>query len=108
MSMKRLFRFGYETPGQAERNAAHGWDDENSAGIWITSGSEDEAMQWGRTVAEQFVLWLFAQSANVYSWANGGLAHWIEDDPVILATASNLPVVAVGEMPDFVALQNGD
>ena len=104
MLTNRLFLFGYETPTQAKRNAEHGWDDEDSAGVWITSPSEDEAMQWGRTVAEQFVSLLFAQTGDAYSWASDGFAHWIEDDPEVLAAACHLPVVAVGEMPDFGAM----
>ncbi|WP_296612087.1 hypothetical protein [Sphingomonas sp.] len=106
MLTKRLFRFGYETPGQAERNAKHGWDDEDSAGVWIASVSEKEAMQWGRAIAEQFVSSLFAQGGNAYLWTGDGFAHWIEDDPAILAAAGDLPVVTVGEMPDFDAMRS--
>lgn len=52
MLTKRLFRFGYETTDQAEPNVTHGWDDEESTGVWIASLSADEVIQWGLTVAE--------------------------------------------------------
>lgn len=105
MLTKRLFRFGYETPGQAERNATHGWDDEDSTGVWIASVSADEAMRWGRTIAEQFVSSLFAESGNAYLWTSDRFAHWIEDDPAVLASAADFPVVAIGELPDFAAMR---
>jgi hypothetical protein len=107
MLIKRLFRFGYQTPGQAERNAEHGRDDEDSTGVWIASASEDEAIQWGRTIAAEFVSSLFVQNGNAYFWTIDGFAHWIEDDPAVLATACDLPVVAVGEMPDFAGMRSG-
>lgn len=107
MLTKRLFRFAYQTPGQAERNAEHGWDDEDSTGVWIASASEDEATRWGRTIAEQFVSSLFAQSGNGYPWTSDGFAHWIEDDSAVLATACDLPLVTVGEMPDFARMRSG-
>lgn len=107
MLTKRLFQFGYETPAQADRNATHGWDDEDSTAVWIVSVSADEAMQWGRTIAEQFVSALFAESGNAYSWTIHGFAHGIEDDPSVLASAADLPVVTVGELPDFVAMRGG-
>lgn len=107
MLTKCLFRFGYHTQGQAERNAKHGWDDEDSTGVWIASVSEYEAIQWGRTIAEQFVSSLFAQTGNAYLWTGDGFAHWIEDDPAVLAAACHLPVVAVGETPDFARMRSG-
>ncbi|WP_066649042.1 MULTISPECIES: hypothetical protein [Sphingomonas] len=103
MLIKRLFMFGYESPAEADQNARHGWDDESSAGVWIVSQSDDDALNWGRVVAERFVCWLFADKDD-YSWADAGFAHWIESDPTALAAASELPVVTVGEMPDFEAL----
>lgn len=107
MLTKRLFRFGYETPDHAELNTTHGWDDEESTGVWIASLSGDEAMQWGLIVAEEFVSSLFAESGKASLWTSDGFAHWIEDDPAVLASATDLPVVSVGELPDFAAMRGG-
>jgi hypothetical protein len=106
MLTKRLFLFGYETPSEVARNARHEWDDESSAGVWIVSASEEEAITWGRTVAEGFVSSLFGHDGSGYSWIEANFACWIETDPNRLAVADNLPVVTIGEMPDFVALAN--
>ncbi|MGK6318013.1 hypothetical protein [Sphingomonas sp. DT-204] len=101
----RLFCFGYETPTQFENNARQGWSDEDSAAVWIKAASDEAVLTWGRSVAESFVSFLFERAdKDAYSWVDGNFAHWIETDPNILAHASELPVVTVGEMPDFTVL----
>lgn len=73
--------------------------------MWIVSTSDQEAMDWGRTIAEKFVSSLFARAnCDNYSWTDANFAHWIETDPSVLASAGSLPVVANGEMPNFAAL----
>lgn len=84
----------------------HDWDDEDSTGIWIASVSADEAMQWGQIIAREFVASLFEDSDNSYLWTSDCFSHWIEDDPAFLASALDLPVVAVGELPDFAAMRS--
>jgi hypothetical protein len=105
MSTKRLFVFGYESPAEFQSNLENGTDFESSAGVWITSASEQDAAEWGRTVAERFVVWLFEREGHSpYSWISGQFVHWIESDPNVLAAAADLPIVPVGEIPDFALL----
>lgn len=106
--MRYLFRFGFESPDEFAANRAGGWDDESSEAIWIEATSAEDALSWGRSVAERFVQKLF-EIANVqgYSWSAGGFANWIEDDATVLAWARTSPeVLAIdfGQMPDLTAL----
>ena len=104
MRSKRLFLFGYETPAEARSNSVNGTDFESSAGLWITSTSEEDALDWGRAVAQQFVTWLFERvGEDAYLWGDAQFAHWIEADPNVLQ-AAKLPIVTAGEIPDFMAL----
>jgi|EndMetStandDraft_9_1072997.scaffolds.fasta_scaffold157045_1 hypothetical protein len=108
MLKTRLFCFGYESPSQFANNANQGWDDEDSAAVWIKDASDEAVLTWGRAIAESFVPFLFKRAEkDAYSWANENFAYWIETDPNILAHASELPVVTVGEMPDFTSLSSG-
>jgi hypothetical protein len=105
MLAKRLFCFGFENPREAKVNASEGTDYESSTGVWIFSQSDDEAIGWGRTIAEQLVVFLFDRAQVVpYSWVERGFAHWIEQEPESLSAASYLPSVNVGEMPDLALL----
>ena len=105
MFREYLFLFGYETPAESELNDAAGFDDESSTGLWIAAASEDEAMAWGRIVAETVVASLFARAGkSSYSWKEQGFAHWLEKDPVRLSAASSLPRVTAGEFPAADAL----
>lgn len=106
MTSQHLFRFGYCTPAQWAANAKHGWDDESSSAFFVESASEDEALEWGREVAEAYVRHLFAQagSEDSPSWKDADFAHWIEDAPdevFPVATLASLPRVRVGDLPDF-------
>lgn len=102
MLTSRLFRFGFENPLEAKVNARDGTDYESSTGIWIKSESDDEALGWGRIIAERLVVFLFDQAQIIpYSWADGGFAHWIEQEREVQSAASYLPSVNVGEMPDL-------
>ena len=72
--MNRLFLFGYESPTERQSNAEHGTDFESSTGVWIASASEQEAVDWGRAIAERFVTWLCEHEGKPpYSWINGQL-----------------------------------
>lgn len=105
--MNRLFVFGYESPTERQSNSEHGTDFESSSEVWITSASEQEAVEWGRAIAERFVTWLFEREEKFpYSWIDGQFAHWIESDRAVLSVASDLPIVPVGGMPDFTLLRN--
>jgi hypothetical protein len=109
MLKTRLFCFAYETPTQCENNASQGWDDENSAAVWIVATSDESILDWGRSMAGEFVSFLFKGVENAgYSWASENFANWIETDPNILSHGLELPVVSVGEMPDFTILSGGD
>ncbi|HJV43898.1 hypothetical protein [Caulobacter sp.] len=105
--MRYLFRFGFESPDDFAANRAGGWDDESSEAVWIDAASAEEALSWGRSVAERFVQKLF-EIANVegYSWKTRGFATWIEDDASVLAWARTSPEVLAttyGQMPDLTA-----
>lgn len=95
-----LYVFGYETPAQMKANAAHGWDDEDSAAVFIEAESADEALEWGRQVSERFLSELHGDAG--ISWNALGYAHWIEDDPTNRWSAEQLarvPRVRRGEFP---------
>ncbi len=100
-----LFRFGYHCPAQLDANAAHGWDDEDSAACFIDAPTREVALVFGCAVAEQMVDHLFAAAGHApVSWKDGGFAFWIEDDPAVileLELIEAVPVVVAGEMPDF-------
>lgn len=105
--INRLFLFGYESPAERQSNSDHGTDFESSTGVWIASASEQEAVDWGRAIAERFVTWLFEIEGKLpYSWADGQFAHWVENDQAVLSSANDLPIVPVGGMPDFALLTN--
>lgn len=107
MLTKRLFRFGYQTPAEAERSASYGWDDESSSGLWIMSASDEAAISWGCVVAQRFISSLFESAGQAnYSWSEAGFVHWLEADPNALEAAADLPVVEVGTMPNFAALMS--
>ena len=96
-----LYVFGYETPAQMEANAAHGWDDEDSAAVFIEAESAEEALEWGRQVSERFLSELHGDPS--VSWDALGYAHWIEDDPSKRWSAeglSQVPRVRRGEFPE--------
>lgn len=106
--MRYLFRFGFESPGEFAANRAGGWDDESSEAFWIDAPSAEEALSWGRSVAERFVRQLFEiANAEGYSWKALEFANWIEDDASVLAWAMTSPEVLAtdyGQMPDLTAL----
>ena len=101
---KYLFVFGFETPQQRANNAKHGWDDEDSASVFILAESKEQALQWGREVAEGFVASLHKDER--VSWKQENFAAWIEEDfeeryqPDQL---DRIPVVPVGEYPKWSA-----
>ena len=88
-----LFQFGYESPVEREQNERHGTDFESSHAVWINAHDEAEALAWGCEIAERFYRQLCGRS-----WREDGYAHWVEP---WRASEHVLPVVAVGELPDF-------
>jgi hypothetical protein len=94
-----LYVFGFEAPAEAKSNAAHGTDFESSACVRIAAESEEEALRWGREVAERFVKELFGDPG--ISWKALGFAHWIETDPdeALRSAAERCPALKVGEYP---------
>ena len=100
--MKFLYGFGFETPDQRARNAARGWDDEDSGCVFIEAATAGAALEWGRAVAEAFLKHLYDDPA--VSWAADGYADWIESDPASRWSPeqlANVPTVSAGEMPDL-------
>jgi hypothetical protein len=91
-----LYRFGFESPRQFRHNEAHGWDDEDSQGVFIEANDEASALRWGQEISEQFIKLLFKD--NGVSWRELGYAHWIE--PPDKSWAGQQQVV-VGMLPDF-------
>ena len=87
-----LFQFGYESPVEREQNDRHGTDFESSQAVWIDAQNESEALSWG-WIAEQFYLRLCGRS-----WREDEYAYWAEPWHTLDHV---LPLVRVGEMPDF-------
>jgi hypothetical protein len=103
---KFVYRFGYCTPMQWEANEAHGWDDESSGAFVVYADTRDAALRWGHEVAGAFVAWLFEVGGQLQprSWAESHFAAWIEEIPTPAFSEEGiqaLPVVLVGQMPDF-------
>lgn len=105
---RRLFRFGFETPHDARLNYEQGTDFESSTCLWIASESDEEALEWGRAIAADYSSWLFREVPAQTPWVAGwNHACWIEDDPTILKSVTeiqSIPAVRIGEMPNFQAL----
>jgi hypothetical protein len=101
-----LFVFGFETPRQRRLNAAHGYDDEDSAAIWIEAAGEDEALEWGRAIANEFVRLLYRSEGveRNSDWSSDAFAHWLEPEPsprFERTALASLPRVRCGTYPDF-------
>lgn len=95
------FMFGYESPVEYEVNNRLGSDDESSALVIITAGSEAEALAWGAEIAEQFLRDLFHDPA--VSWKQRRYASWIEDDlsDYVRYDQVEIPQCQIGEYPDM-------
>lgn len=91
-----LFRFGFESPEQFHANNAHGWDDEDSQGVLISARTEDEALAWGRQIAEAFLQQLYQD--KLISWLVRGYANWLEKPGEFWP---GLQHVRVGDWPDY-------
>ena len=105
LAERRLFVFGYETPKQMAANEANGWDDEDSAALFIDADDVRTAEQWGQAVAQAFFAWLHGDSNA--SWRDRRYASWIEPDPWSSYDAAQLaaiPKVSCGEYPDWQSL----
>lgn len=99
---RHLYRFGFCTPSHLKGNQEHGWDDEDSACVFIEASTADQALGWGIKISEAFVQWLFKDAA--VSWTAMGFARWIEEDltnALKQTDLANVQSVALGEFPDF-------
>jgi hypothetical protein len=101
-----VFRFGYCTPKQWAGNDEHGWDDESSGAFIVEATTEEDALRWGRKVADAFVAQLFEKSGTQQpsSWTDAQFANWLDGNPT--ASFSDeairaLPTVPFGKMPQF-------
>ena len=84
MTMRKfLFRFGYCTPLQLAGNEAHGWDDESSGAFFVEAHSTEDALRWGREVADAYVEFQFKKEGRQQDvrWLDGDFANWIEENP---------------------------
>ena len=93
---KYLYCFAYRPP-----SAEHA--DEDGEAVFIVADSETEALEWGCRVSERFVVARF----DAGDWQRDAFAHWIEHDYEELFAAeglSKIPVVEVGEYPDWARL----
>ncbi|HEX6641896.1 MAG TPA: hypothetical protein VF215_12335 [Thermoanaerobaculia bacterium] len=105
-----LFRFGFRGPQQWLGNVQHGWDDEDSEAFFVNADTSEEALRWGKEVAELLVRDLFEKygwSGEVPSWKGDQFANWIEDDPNEEYTSEQLqalPRVRHGEIPPWIDL----
>lgn len=107
--MNRFFFFGYSTPTDMQTNLEYDTDFESCIGVWIASESEQEALDWGRAIAECFVNWLCEKEGKPsYSWIKSNFAHKIVKNLEDYPFSSYLPIVRVGEMPDFTLLKHPD
>jgi hypothetical protein len=105
---KFLYVFGYCTPSQAANNEKHAWDDESSAALFVAAETQEEALQWGRHVSNEYVAHLYRAAGlpEAISWVDSGFASWIqqlpsEDFPD--EYLARVPVVQAGKMPDFLS-----
>jgi hypothetical protein len=100
-----LFVFGYRTPEQLARSLECGSDDEDSRAVYILAPSESAALEWGRTLAEKFVQWLYGDQK--VSWTAGNYAHWVEANPTQRFSSDalvHIPRVEVGQLPNWEVL----
>jgi len=105
VSREYLYVFGYETPAQRDNNAAHGWDDEDSAALFIIAETAQRALEWGRTVSRRYVSALFNDGAA--SWDESRFAAWLDHDYAANFSPDQLvaiPTVTYGEYPDIAGM----
>ncbi len=100
---KYLYIFGYETPEQQRSNAAHGWDDEDSAAVFIVAEDEQHALEWGHAISQELVSLLFKrQDAR---WDAHRFAAWIDRDYATGSLSADalhaIPIVKRGEYPNI-------
>jgi hypothetical protein len=105
-----LFRFGYQTPHQLRIMARNpDWDDEDSTWIFIHADSQEEAARLGFAYADAFVRRHFADQGGwldppPYVWSRQPYAHWIETDPIEIASAEAAGVAAIASASDIETL----
>lgn len=73
---KYLFVFGFETPEQKIANSTYGYDDEDSAAVFIRAKNEEEALNWGKQIIKEAMRFLYKE--NTSEWSDIGII--IEND----------------------------
>jgi hypothetical protein len=100
-----LYLFGFESPDERRANESVGTDFESCGVLRIRADGELAAKTWGAAVAAWYVATLFeaAEPPGQVGWTDSNFATWIETDPndVLRSVVARLPVIAVGERPDF-------
>jgi len=96
-----LFIFGYESPETLRTNEEFGDDFEESGAVFIRASSEEDALRWGRVIAEEFLKRVFDDRS--VSWTERAYASFIESDRDTIARAREFGVeqVTVGEEPRY-------
>ena len=98
-----LFIFGYEDSVEMKCNDECGTDYESSKGVLIEAVSPEEALAWGREIAEAFMRHENDGDPSI-SWRARDYAHWIEPHPERSSSSHCLSFfqrVKVGGFPDF-------
>jgi hypothetical protein len=105
MEKEYLFIFGYEDVEEKKANDAQGTDFESSAFVRIVASGEQQALEWGREIADHFIARLYGDPTK--SWKREGFAAWIEQSPEehLRQSWETIPVVRVGEYPPQGALE---
>lgn len=104
---QHLFIFGFESPHEFRINSTQNTDFESSRAILIRADTEEAALAWGRTIAEQYVNWLFSRDQTKgYSWDAAVYSHWLEPDRLEKARSLGVPSIEAGEIPNFEELDS--
>ena len=74
---KYLFIFGFETPAMMKSNCEWNSDFEDSNSVFIEATNEADALQCGRTMANQFLVAVHKS----HSPCVDDYAHWIAENP---------------------------
>ena len=98
---KYLYVFCYRTPRQAAQREPD-IAEESSEAVFIQAASPEDALAWGREIAEAFVAKLFPGGSP--SWGKSNFSHWVESEPekeYPAAILAGLPIVSIGNYPVF-------
>ena len=98
-----LFVFGYHSPEDAAATDKFQADQESLGFFRIIASSAEQALEWGKYLSGWYVTQLFRDEDGTPHWNPKWFASWIEREPDerLRQAAQALPVVTVGEYPDF-------